>query len=192
MRAGCARAGYGWGVAVERDIRNVALIGFMGSGKSAVGKLVAAELGFDFLDTDEKIEQAAGMSIPEIFRSLGEAGFREWERRIVRSLAGLRNTVIATGGGLPTYDDHLERLKEHSLVVCLWASPEVLFERVRHHTHRPLLQTEDPLQRIRELLARREPWYRRADVMIGTEQRSIREVAAQVIHAFRLHTRARA
>lgn len=179
-------------MATSRDIRNLTLIGFMGSGKSAVGRLAAAQLGFDFLDTDERIESAAGMSIPEIFQREGEAGFREWERRIVRSLAGLSRTVIATGGGLPTYDDHLERLKEHSLVVCLWASPETLYQRVRHHDHRPLLQTADPLARIRELLARREPWYRQADVLIQTEQRSVREVAAQVVHAFRLHAPSKA
>lgn len=161
----------------------------MGSGKTSVGRLVAAQLEFDFLDTDALIEAEAGMSIREIFRQEGEAGFRNRERKVVQALAGCNRTVIATGGGLPTYDDHLERLKEHSLVVCLWASAETLYLRVRHHDHRPLLQTADPLARIRELLARREPWYRQADVLIQTEHRPIREVAAQVIHAFRLHAK---
>ncbi len=172
---------------MPREIRNLALIGFMGSGKTAVGRMAAAQLAFEFVDTDALIEAAAGMSIPEIFAREGEPGFREWERKIVRTLAERSRTVIATGGGLPTYGDHLEQLKQHSLVVCLWASPEVLYERVRHHDHRPLLRTSDPLARIRELLARREPYYRQADVLIQTEHRPIREVAAQVVHAFRIH-----
>lgn len=172
---------------VPREIRNLSLIGFMGSGKTAVGRMAAAQLEFEFVDTDALIEAAAGMSIPEIFAREGEAGFREWERRVVRALAGRSRTVIATGGGLPTYEDHLEQLKQHSLVVCLWASPEVLYERVRHHDHRPLLRTPDPLARIRELLARREPYYRQADVLIQTEHRPLREVVAQVVHAFRIH-----
>jgi shikimate kinase len=172
---------------MSREIRNLALIGFMGSGKTAVGRMAAAQLSFDFVDTDALIEAAAGLTIPEIFAKEGEAGFRNWERQVVRTLETRTRTVIATGGGLPTYDDHLDQLKRHALVVCLWASPETLYERVRHHDHRPLLQTPDPLARIRELLSRREPFYRQADVLIHTEQRSIREVVAQVVHAFRTH-----
>ncbi|MCS7089883.1 MAG: shikimate kinase [Verrucomicrobiota bacterium] len=172
---------------VGRDIRNLTLIGFMGSGKTSVGRLVAAQLGFEFLDTDDMIAAEVGMSIPEIFRREGEAGFRQLERQIVRKLEDRCQTVISTGGGLPTYDDHLERLKRHSLVVCLWASAETLYQRVRHHDHRPLLQTPDPLGRIRQLLAQREPWYRQADVLVQTEQRSIREVAGHVVHAFRAY-----
>jgi len=156
----------------------------MGSGKSVVGRLVAGQLDFDFVDTDDLVEAAAGRSISQLFREEGELAFRQRERAVVLALAGRQRTVIATGGGLVTYLDNLALLKQHALVVCLWASAATIYERVRHHHHRPLLQTPDPLGRIRDLLAAREPFYRQADVIIQTECRNPREVAAQVVHQF--------
>jgi shikimate kinase len=173
-------------VSPPRTIRNIALIGFMGSGKSSVGRLVAEMLGYQFTDTDALIEARAGCFISDIFAQQGEAAFREREAEVLRELARLDHTVIATGGGLPTYPGNLEALKQHSLVVCLWSSPERLYERVRHQSHRPLLQVPDPLGRIRALLEQRTPCYRQADVMIGTEGRGQREIAQQVISQFRL------
>jgi shikimate kinase len=169
-----------------RPIHNLALIGFMGTGKSSVGRAVAETMHFTFLDTDTVIEARAGSSISDIFKNEGEAGFREWERRIVEELTRRNKTVISTGGGLPAQEPNLASLKTHALVVCLWASPETIWERVRAHTHRPLLNEPDPLARIRELLAVREPFYRKADVLVNTEMRSVREVAVQVIHQFHL------
>lgn len=166
------------------DIRNLALIGFMGTGKSTVGRLVADQLRFELLDTDTLIETQAGKTITDIFRDDGETAFRELERATVRVLAARCKTVIATGGGLPVFFDNLAVLKTYALTVCLWASPEAIYERVRHHGHRPLLQDADPLGKIRSLLAKREPFYRQADVLINTEQRSAREVATQVLHQF--------
>ena len=129
---------------------------------------------------------AAGKSISEIFQQQGEAAFRDWERKIVEELARRSKTVIATGGGLPANEANLASLKTHSVVVCLWASPDKIWERVRGQSHRPMLNQADPLARIRQLLAEREPFYRRADVMVNTEMRSLREVATQVIHQFRM------
>lgn len=157
----------------------------MGCGKSVVGRLVAGQLDFDFVDTDDLVEAAAGRSISDLFRDEGEPAFRQRERAVLLALANRHRTVIATGGGLVTHADNLTLLKQHALVVCLWASPETLFERVRHNRHRPLLQTPDPLGRIRCLLAAREPFYRQADVIIQTEHRHPREVATQVVHQFR-------
>jgi shikimate kinase len=171
-------------VNTARDLRNLALIGFMGTGKSTVGRLVADQLRFELLDTDALIEAQAGKRITAIFRDDGEAAFRELEHATVRNLAARSKTVIATGGGLPVFFDNLDILKTYALTVCLWASPETIFERVREHTHRPLLQDPDPLGKIRSLLAKREPFYRQADVLINTEQRPVREVAAQVLHQF--------
>lgn len=173
-------------MSTARQLRNLALIGFMGCGKSVVGRLVAGQLDFDFVDTDDLVEAAAGRSISDLFREEGEPAFRQRERAVLLALAGRQRTVIATGGGLVTYADNLARLKEHALVVCLWASAETLFERVRHNQHRPLLHTPDPLGRIRSLLAAREPFYRQADVMIQTEHRPPSQVAAQVVHQFQL------
>lgn len=156
----------------------------MGSGKSSVGRLAAELLDFSFLDTDQVIEEQTGKTISQLFADHGEAVFRELERDVVAGLERVQRTVISTGGGLPAYEPNLASLKRHSLVVCLWASPEVIYERVRSHTHRPLLDNPDPLGRIHELLALREPFYRQADVLVSTEQRGLREVAQQVLHHF--------
>lgn len=169
-----------------RKLSNIALIGFMGAGKSSVGRLVADTLHFTFLDTDDVIEARAGKSITDIFAQEGEPAFRERECRLVEELARRDKTVISTGGGLPINPANLASLKTHALVVCLWTSPEKIFERVGHQTHRPLLNNPDPLGKIRSLLATREPFYHQADVLVNTEMRSIKEVAQQVIHQFRL------
>jgi len=171
-------------VSNARQIQNLTLIGFMGTGKSSVGHLVADLLRFDFLDTDELIQSRASQSITEIFKQHGEPHFRELERQVVEELRARNKTVISTGGGLPTHGDNLEQLKVHSLVVCLWASPEKIWERVRGQSHRPLLNEPDPLARIRQLLETREPFYRQADVLINTDVRLVREVAHQVVHQF--------
>jgi shikimate kinase len=158
----------------------------MGTGKSSVGRQVAHLLHFTFLDTDQVIEGRAGKSVSEIFQQKGEPAFRELERRIVQELALRKNTVISTGGGLPVDERNLASLKTHALVVCLWASPETIFQRVREHGHRPLLNDPDPPGKIRQLLAAREPYYRQADVLVNTDFRNVRETAMQVTHQFHL------
>ena len=157
----------------------------MGTGKSSVGRFVAEQLHFDYLDTDDLIESRVGRTINDIFARDGETVFRQMERLMVVELAERTRTVISTGGGLPLGPGNLDSLKQHALVVCLWASPETVFERVGGQNHRPLLNDPDPLGKIRTLLAAREPAYRQADVLINTEMRSIKEVAQQVIHQFR-------
>jgi shikimate kinase len=163
---------------------NLALIGFMGTGKTSVARLLAEKLQFDFLDTDDAIEASAGKPITRIFAEDGEAAFRQLEAEFVRSLSDRRRTVIATGGGLAANPGCLDSLKAHALVVCLWASPETIWQRVRHQTHRPLLQTADPEARIRQLLAERDPFYRQADLLLNTEQRSPRQIALIVLNHF--------
>jgi shikimate kinase len=170
----------------DRLIVNLALIGFMGAGKTSVGRLAAEQLHFNYLDTDELIQSRAGRSITEIFSTDGEAAFRKMESDLVGELAARTKTVISTGGGLPVNPQNLLNLKKYSLVVCLWASPEKIWERVKNQTHRPLLHDADPQKKIHELLAAREPFYRQADVLLNTELRSVREVAQQVVHQFRL------
>jgi shikimate kinase len=178
--------GYLIGVDSTRQIRNIALIGFMGTGKSSVGRIVADALHFTYLDTDDVIEARAGVSISEIFDKHGEQVFRDWENRLVEELARRSKTVIATGGGLPANEANFTSLQTHALMICLWASPEKILQRVKTQTHRPLLSSPDPLVRIRELLAARSPYYRRADVLVNTDFRSAREVALQVLHQFHM------
>lgn len=170
----------------DRHPSNIALIGFMGSGKTSVGRLVAESLSFEFLDTDEIIQSHTGRTITDIFARDGEPAFRELERQVVRELSSREKTVISTGGGLPTNPENLAALKKFCLVVCLWASQEKIWERVRHQSHRPLLHDPDPQQKIRDLLAARGPFYRQADVLINTDQRSAREVAQQITLQFKL------
>jgi shikimate kinase len=169
-----------------RTIQNLALIGFMGTGKSSVGRALADQLNFQFVDTDELIETRAGKTITQIFAENGEASFRDLEKCVVTDLKDQQKIVISTGGGLATNPENLESLKVHSLVVCLWASPEGIWERVRNQTHRPLLQTPDPLAKIRDLLTKREPFYKQADVLVNTERRSIKEVVQHVLHQFHI------
>ena len=175
----------------DRHLANIALIGFMGTGKTSVGRLVAEQLRFEYLDTDDVIQSATGRSITEIFEADGEAAFRALEEKVVKELADRKKTVIATGGGLPVNPKNLASLKKHSLVVCLWSSPEKIWERVRHQSHRPLLHDQNPQAKIRELLAAREPFYKQADVLLNTDLRSLREVAQQVVHQFRLEASGR-
>lgn len=167
-------------------MRNLALIGFMGTGKSSVGRQVAEALQFAFVDTDALIEERTGRTISDIFERDGEPAFRGWERRVVEELAERENTVIATGGGLPVNPANLESLKAHALVVWLWTSAETIYQRVRAHSHRPLLNDPDPLEKIQQLLVLREPYYRQADVLVNTEQRPLRAVALHVVHQFHL------
>jgi shikimate kinase len=169
-----------------RIIHNLALVGFMGTGKSAIGRLAAQHLSFAFLDTDDWIENEVGKSVREIFAEQGEAAFRQYERDAVQALSARRDTVIAAGGGLVADPSNLASLKAHALVVCLWASPETIWARVRSQSHRPLLQTPDPSAKIRELLEQRRPSYREADVQILTDFRSPKEVVQHVLHQFHL------
>lgn len=171
-----------------RQFRNIALIGFMGTGKTSVGHMVAGRLGFTFIDTDHLIERKAGMAISQIFARQGEARFREIEREVVDSLAERDRCVIATGGGVGANPELLANLKRHALVVCLWASAERIWERVQRQVHRPLLHVPDPQQRIRDLLTQRQPVYRQADVLLNADTRQIPHTAAQVIKEFRLVT----
>jgi shikimate kinase len=154
-----------------------------------VGRVVAEHMHFEFLDTDELIQSRTNRSITDIFQKDGEPAFRALERQVVDELATREKTVIATGGGLPTNPENLAALKAHALVVCLWSSPEKIWERVRYQSHRPLLHDPDPQKKIRDLLAVREPFYKQADVLINTELRSAREVAQQIELQFKLATR---
>jgi len=175
----------------DRQIRNIALIGFMGTGKSSVGRLIAEQLNFEFIDTDDWIEQQSGKSVSRIFAEDGEPVFRQWENQVVLQLGTSASTVISTGGGLGANEKHLEHLKDHSVVVCLWASPEKIWSRVQHQSHRPLLKDPDPLLKIRQLLTSREVVYKQADVLLNTDLRSVREVAQLAVHHYHSYARQR-
>lgn len=168
-----------------RHFRNVALVGFMGVGKSTVGNFLADLLGFELIDTDKLIEAREAKRISEIFAQQGEGHFRQLESELVRELASSQRKVISTGGGTIMNPKNLESLREHALIACLWASPETIYDRVRNQTHRPLLQGPDPLSRIRQLMSERAPTYRSAaDIMVGVDFRHAPEVARHIAKSF--------
>jgi shikimate kinase len=156
----------------------------MGTGKTSVSYLLAHALAFRMVDTDQLIEEKTGKRITEIFATEGEPRFREYEKQVLEGLSQQGRLVISTGGGLAANRENFASLKSHALMVCLWASPETIWHRVGHQSHRPLLQGPNALGRIRQLLAEREPFYRQADVLVNTEARSVKEVAHQVLHQF--------
>ena len=138
---------------------NIVLVGFMGSGKSAVGRLVAKRLRFQFVDTDQLIIKSAGRPVAGIFAEHGEEYFRGLETAALESLGPSRRCVIATGGGVVVKERNRAILKELGFVVWLTASEDVIFDRVSRNDKRPLLQTENPRKTIAELLAARRPLY---------------------------------
>lgn len=160
--------------------RNLILAGFMGSGKSAVGRLCAERLGMDFLDTDQEIARRAGMPIPEVFERCGEAYFRAQERALVAELSARRGCVVATGGGMVVDDENRAALLASGMVVCLTAAPEVIVQRVGGDSaaqQRPMLRGGDVAGRVAQLLRERAPKYAQLHYHVDTSQRSPDEVA---------------
>lgn len=150
-------------------IGNIFIVGFMGCGKTTIGRLLAQELRWDFLDLDEVIERREGMSIESIFDTRGESHFRSLELHLLKDLVLNSGLVVALGGGTPTQDALWPLLRRHGVVVYLRCRTEELYRRLRDDHNRPLLRRVPPEQRlphIEQLLAVREPYYRRADVII--------------------------
>lgn len=169
-------------IAGSTDRPQLALVGFMGTGKTALGKLAAAGLGFHFADLDMMVAEAAGCTIPEIFASEGEPGFRRREHDMLLRISGHPGQVLATGGGIVLNPDHILHLRRTGLVVALTASPEVIAVRVGEGEGRPLLQGSDPAETLRRLLKAREPLYREAaDFILDSGALSPIEAAAEII-----------
>jgi shikimate kinase len=161
---------------------NVFLIGPMGSGKTAVGKHLARLLHLQFHDSDAEIEQRTGVDIPFIFEKEGEAGFREREREVIDSLTQLHDVIIATGGGAVLLPENREYLANRGRVVYLQTSIEQQLERTRHGRQRPLLFTENPELKLRDLMSLRAPLYESiAAVVVPTDGRQVRAVAEEVV-----------
>lgn len=162
---------------------NIALIGYMGTGKTMVGQLLAEKLNMEFIELDWLIEQEAGRSIPEIFQQGGEIGFRELEIESTRKIAGKKDCVIACGGGIVLNKINIDRLKEGAIIIYLTASPRTILKRVSGQAgQRPLLEVGDQLKTINAMLKYRKPFYERAaDITINTSRLDIDSVAGQII-----------
>ena len=182
---------------MRRQITNLIITGFSGTGKSLVGKEVARRLGWSFVDTDEAIVRQTGKDIAEIFKQDGEAKFRELERQTISKVSQQSNTVIAIGGGAIVDPQNYEALAKNGLIFCLEAEPETIYERLFREVAcnpetevRPLLAVENPLERIRQLKASRQPYYAKADWTIHTDGLSITQVVQEVVRAWGLLRRA--
>ncbi|MGH8741274.1 MAG: shikimate kinase [Burkholderiales bacterium] len=161
---------------------SVFLVGLMGAGKTTVGRLLARRLKLRFYDSDQEIERRCGVKIPVIFEIEGEAGFRAREEQAIAELTALQGIVLATGGGAVLSEDNRRRLAAAGTVVYLNARPEDLFERVRQDHNRPLLAGGDPLGRLRELHAERDPLYRSfAALVIDTGRQSVPGLARALL-----------
>ncbi|MFC1897093.1 shikimate kinase [Chloroflexota bacterium] len=162
---------------------NIALIGYMGTGKTAVGWLLAQKLDREFFELDSLIEQKAGKSIPDIFRQDGEIVFRELEIEVTKEVSTDKNLVIACGGGVVLNKINIDRLRQQSKMVYLTASPGVILKRVASEEgQRPLLEVDNPVLTIREMIRFRKPFYERAaDITIDTSKLDIDSVAEQIM-----------
>lgn len=168
--------------AVER----IVLVGFMAAGKTTVGRVLARRLGWDFIDFDEVIERRTGMTVAEIFRSRGEAAFREMEARLTDEFGGARGVVLAPGGGWITHPELLDAVGPGTLVVWLRISPEEAVRRaMADAVHRPLLAGADPLGKARLLLSEREPLYFLADASVETDGREAEDIAYEIAERVR-------
>jgi len=166
-------------------MKNLVLVGFMGSGKTAIGKRVAEKLGLTFVDMDAEIERKAGRKISEIFAQEGESYFRFLEPREAMELSKKGGFVIATGGGVVLDPDNLKDFRENGVVICLWIDGETAFERTKRASHRPLLQGENPRKRIDELLEKREPLYKQIENVVDTRGRCLDAVVEDVLRIYR-------
>lgn len=165
--------------------KNIYLIGFMGVGKSAVGRALARALRMEFIDSDQAIEQQAGKAISRIFEEEGEPAFRAMERAFIENGHPATGTVVSCGGGLPLQPGMKELLAEKGMVVCLFAGVDTVISRTVGNPKRPLLNVPDPEERIRQLMAEREPVYLSAGIGVSTERRTIPEVVKSISRMYR-------
>jgi shikimate kinase len=168
---------------------NIALIGFMGTGKTAVGKLLAERLGREFIEMDALIEEKVGKTIPEIFKQDGEITFREREVEATREVAEKENVVIACGGGIVLNQINIDRLRKQSMIVYLTASPDAILKRTSSDKNeRPLLVAEDKASKVDALLKLRKPFYERAaDITVDTSELEVTEVVEQILAGLSEH-----
>lgn len=164
---------------------NLYLVGFMGVGKSAVGRATARHLGYRFIDSDRAIEERLGQPIKDFFASSGEAAFRVLEREFMEGGHPPAGCVVACGGGLVTPPGMTELVRSKGVAICLFASVETILRRTMNNDRRPLLNVPDPAARVRELLAQREAVYRSVGPGICTENRTITDVVLHIVRLYR-------
>ncbi len=164
-----------------KRLNNIFLVGPMGAGKSTIGRQLAEALSFHFEDSDHEIQRRTGVDIPTIFEYEGEEGFRKREEQVIADLTEQDGIVLATGGGAVLREANRQRLTARGVVIYLHCSPEQQFARTNRDRNRPLIQTADPLQSLRDIMEIREPLYRQvADLVVSTEKRGTVAVVKEI------------
>lgn len=154
----------------------------MGTGKTTVGRHLSQVLGMSFLDTDHVLQERTGVDIPTIFEFEGETGFRDREERLLEELTQHNNQILATGGGIVLRESNRKNLSSRGVVVYLHCKPEQQYQRTFKDKNRPLLQTENPLKKLKDLMSQRDPLYREiADYIVSTEGRSAHAVVKEIV-----------
>ncbi len=173
--------------ATKRASGNIFLVGMMGAGKTTVGKLLAKHLGKTFIDCDEELQHRTGVTVAHIFDVEGEPGFRKREAALIQELVQLNDVVLATGGGAVLDASNRACLAANGVVVYLKGSAQDLWQRTRHDRSRPLLQTADPLARLKELYQQRDPLYTEvADLTLLSGKQSAHHLVARLEHELQL------
>jgi len=162
-------------------MKNIYFVGFMGVGKSLIGRLLSGRLNKEFIEMDEAIEKSAGRSITDIFAQNGEPHFRSLEKEFLKKLALQRDLVVSCGGGLICNDENLSLLKDTGWVICLKASAQTIYQRTKNQEHRPLLNVDSPLSEIDRLLKQREPYYSQAHYVIDTDQNNPDSIVEEIL-----------
>ncbi|KJR42301.1 Shikimate kinase [Candidatus Magnetoovum chiemensis] len=166
---------------------NIVLTGFMGTGKTTVGKLLSTKLGKTFIDIDEEIEREACITINEIFMKHGEKYFREIETEMIKKHSSKQNLILATGGGTVLKEENMQLLRNNGIIINLFATPQVIYERLKDKDDRPLLKVENPLIKIEELLEYRTPFYKNTDLFVNTHHKPLQEIIDDILDAINKH-----
>ncbi|MFA6174395.1 MAG: shikimate kinase [Kiritimatiellales bacterium] len=167
--------------------QNIILIGFMGTGKTVTGRVLAERTGMELVDMDSLIEKRQGKTIPEIFAADGEPAFRAMERELVKELSKCRGLIISTGGGIVLNPDNIADFEKSGLTVCLLASPETVFQRLEKDTTRPLL-SGDKKGQIEALLTRRKPLYDTIAHVVNTDGLTAEQTADRILELYALES----
>ena len=160
---------------------NIVLTGFMGTGKSAVSRMLSKKLDWQLIDTDSMIEKDTGMKISDIFEKKGESHFRNLETKAVQLVSLSDKAVISCGGGVVLREENMKALETGGFVVCLTASPETIYNRIKSNKDRPLLNVADPTAQIKELLDARQKFYDRCHLLIDTSVLTIEQIVEKIL-----------
>jgi len=162
------------------DMKNIVLVGFMGTGKTAVAKLLARRLKMHYVCVDDLIEKHEGHPITDIFSASGEEYFRKIESEIIRDISDKSGQVIDAGGGAVLKEENVKNLKKNGILVCLTATPDVIYDRIKSQGTRPLLNVLEPKKKIQELLLKRAQYYAKADFTIDTSDLTVEQAVEKI------------